>query len=118
MLSTRAWRAARMVVDTGLHAQGWPRQRALDFLLAHSALAPQQAAAEIDRYIAMPGQAPSYLLGFQEILALRALAQERLGERFDLRAFHEAVLGRGAVPLPLLREQVEAFVEEQAAATR
>jgi len=115
MLSTRSWRAARMVVDTGLHAQGWTRQQALDFLLAHSALAPQQAGAEIDRYIAMPGQAPSYLLGYQEILALRADAQTRLGERFDLRAFHDAVLARGAVTLPMLRVQVEEFVAAEAA---
>lgn len=114
MLSTRAWRAVRMVVDTGLHVQGWRRQQAVDFLLAHTALSPEQAAAEIDRYIAMPGQAPSYLLGYQEILSLRGEAQARLGDGFDLRAFHEAVLGRGGVSLPLLRAQVERFVAEQA----
>ena len=115
MLSTRAWRAVRMVVDTGLHVQGWQREQAVEFLLAHTALSPDQAAAEIDRYIAMPGQAPSYLLGYQEILSLRGEAQSRLGARFDLRAFHEAVLGRGGVSLPMLRAQVEAFIAEQSA---
>jgi uncharacterized protein (DUF885 family) len=108
MLSTRAWRAVRMVVDTGLHALGWPREKALDFLLAHSALSREQAGAEIDRYIAMPGQAPSYLLGYQEILALREEARARDGERFDLKRFHAAVLRNGGVTLRVLREQVRA----------
>ena len=106
MLSTRAWRAVRMVVDTGLHVLGWPRERALEFLLAHSALSRDQASAEIDRYIAMPGQAPSYLLGYQEILALREETRARLGERFDLKRFHAAVLDHGGVTLRVLRAQV------------
>jgi uncharacterized protein (DUF885 family) len=113
MLSTRAWRAARMVVDSGLHALGWERERALAFLLAHSALSREQAAAEIDRYIAWPGQAPSYLLGYEEILALRREAEARLGARFELRAFHEAVLGGGSVTLPVLRARVESWIEAQ-----
>ena len=111
MLSNRAWRAVRMVVDTGLHAFGWERQRAIDFLLAHTALSPDQAAQEVDRYIAWPGQAPSYLLGYEEILALRAEAERRLGPRFDLRAFHDAVLGGGGVSLPVLRARVAAWME-------
>src|SRR5262249_25231089 len=94
--------------DTGIHVQGWSRQQAVDFLLAHTALSPQQAGQEIDRYIAMPGQAPSYLLGYEEILALRSEAQSRLGEGLDLRAFHDGVLSRGGVSLPMLRAQVEA----------
>jgi uncharacterized protein (DUF885 family) len=113
MLSTRAWRAARMVVDPGLHALGWDRQRALDFLLAHTALSAGQAGAEIDRYIAMPGQAAAYLVGYEEILTLRREAEARLGARFDLRAFHDAVVGRGGVSLPLLRAQVEAAIAER-----
>jgi uncharacterized protein (DUF885 family) len=116
MLSTRSWRAVRMVVDPGLHVGGWSREKAVDFLVAHSALAPQQAAQEIDRYIAMPGQAPSYLLGYQEIISLRSDAQKRLGPGFDLKAFHAAVLGRGGVSLPLLRVQVDAFVARESAA--
>jgi len=117
MLSTRAWRAARMVVDTGIHVQGWSRQQAVDFLVAHTALSPQQAGQEIDRYIAMPGQAPSYLLGYQEILALRSEAQSRLGDGFDLRAFHDAVLSRGGVSLPMLRAQVEATLPTKKSAS-
>ena len=110
MLSNRAWRAARMVVDTGLHVRGWPRQRAIDFLLAHTALSPDQAAQETDRYIAWPGQAPSYLLGYEEILSLRAEAEQRLGPGFDLRAFHDTVLGGGSATLPVLRARVEVWI--------
>jgi len=106
MLSNRAWRAVRMVVDPGLHVFGWTRERAIEFLLAHTALSHDQAAQEIDRYIAWPGQAPSYLLGFEEILALRSEARRALGERFELRAFHDAVLGGGSVTLPILRARV------------
>ncbi len=115
MLSDRAWRAARMVVDTGLHALGWERERAVAFLLEHSALSRDQAGAEIDRYIAWPGQAPSYLLGYTEILALRREAEAKLGARFDLRAFHDAVLGGGGVSLPILREGVERWIDSQRA---
>jgi uncharacterized protein (DUF885 family) len=110
MLSNRAWRAVRMVVDTGLHVLGWSRERAIDFLLAHTALSPEQAAQEIDRYIAWPGQAPSYLLGYEEILALRAEAEQRLGARFDARAFHDAVLAGGGQTLPVLRARVREWV--------
>ncbi len=113
MLNARAWRAVRMVVDSGMHALGWERQRAVDFLLAHTALSQDQAAQEIDRYIAWPGQAPSYLLGYQEILGLRREAVRALGPRFDLRAFHEAVLGSGSSTLPMLRERVRAWIAAQ-----
>jgi uncharacterized protein (DUF885 family) len=113
MLSSRAFRAARMVVDTGIHALGWDRERAVSFLLEHTVMSRLQAEQEVDRYIAWPGQAPSYFLGYQEILALRGEAQRRLGERFDLRAFHEAVLGSGSTTLPLLRERVEAWARSQ-----
>jgi uncharacterized protein (DUF885 family) len=113
MLSNRAWRAVRMVVDPGLHALGWSRERAIEFLLAHTALSPEQAAQEIDRYIAWPGQAPSYLLGYEEILALRSEAERRLGERFDLRAFHDAVLAGGSQTLPVLRARLEAWTAAQ-----
>jgi uncharacterized protein (DUF885 family) len=113
MLSNRAWRAVRMVVDTGLHVGGWSRERALDFMLAHTALSKDQAAQEIDRYISWPGQAPSYLLGYEEILGLRATAEQRLGARFDLRAFHDAVLAGGGQTLPVLRERVRDWLETQ-----
>jgi uncharacterized protein (DUF885 family) len=113
MLSNRAWRAVRMVVDTGLHVQGWSRERAIEFMLAHTALSPDQTAQEIDRYIAWPGQAPSYLLGYQEILALRAEAEEQLGARFDLRAFHDTVLAGGGQTLPALRARMQSWLASQ-----
>jgi uncharacterized protein (DUF885 family) len=110
MLSNAAWRAARLVVDTGLHAFGWERQRAIDFLLAHTASSADQAAAEIDRYIAWPAQATSDLVGALEIRKLREEAQSSLGARFDLRAFHDRVLEDGSVPLPVLRKNVERWI--------
>ena len=110
MLSSAAFRATRLVVDTGLHSMGWDRQRAVDELLAHTASSPDAAAAEVDRYVAWPGQATSYMIGYLEIAALRAEVEQALGERFDLRAFHDRVLERGAVPLPLLRSHVRDYV--------
>lgn len=112
MLNGRAWRAVRMVVDSGMHALGWSRERALAFMLEHTALSEAQAAQEIDRYIARPAQATAYLLGYQEISALRHEAEAALGERFDLRTFHTVVLGSGSTTLPLLRERVTRWIEE------
>ncbi len=116
MLSNFAWRAVRMVVDTGLHVQGWDRQHAIDFPLASTALSPDQAAAEIDRYIAWPGQAPSYMIGYLEIMALRQRAQHGLGAHFALADFHDRVLENGNLPLPLLHQQVEAWITANGAA--
>ena len=107
VLSFDAWRASRLVVDTGMHALGWTRQQAIDFMAAHTALGENNIANEVDRYIAWPGQALAYKLGQLELLRLRADARDRLGERFDIRAFHDAVLEGGALPLPALREAVE-----------
>jgi uncharacterized protein (DUF885 family) len=107
VLSFDAWRASRLVVDTGIHALGWTRQEAIDFMAAHTALGENNIANEVDRYIAWPGQALAYKLGQLELLRLRAEARDRLGERFDIRAFHDAVLEGGALPLPVLREAVE-----------
>jgi uncharacterized protein (DUF885 family) len=112
-LSNASWRAVRMVVDTGLHTQGWDRKRAVDLLLAHTALSPDQAAAEIDRYIAWPGQAPSYMLGYVEIRRLRGEAERALGPRFDLRTFHDRVLENGNVPLPVLRDRIETWIKSE-----
>lgn len=106
MLANRAWRAVRVVVDTGLHARGWSRRRALEFALAHTALGESFMQAEIDRYIAMPGQALGYLVGFIEIMRLRSLARQRQGASFDLRDFHSAVLDHGSLPLPVLADVV------------
>jgi uncharacterized protein (DUF885 family) len=106
MLSFDSWRACRLVVDTGLHAEGWSRRRAIDFMLANSALAENNIENEVDRYIAWPGQACAYMIGRFEILDLRAQAREQLGTRFDIRAFHDAVLGAGAVGLETLGDIV------------
>jgi uncharacterized protein (DUF885 family) len=108
VLSFDAWRASRLVVDTGMHALGWTRQAAVDFMTEHTALAPNNIANEVDRYIAWPGQALAYKLGQLEILRLRDDARARQGDRFDIRAFHDAVLTSGALPLPVLRQVVEA----------
>jgi uncharacterized protein (DUF885 family) len=92
---------------------GWSRQQAIDYLLANTALAPSNAAAEVDRYIAVPAQATSYMLGNLEIRRLREMAQKELGPRFDVRAFHDRVLEDGGVTLSLLREKIERWVREQ-----
>ena len=112
VLSFDAWRAGRLVVDTGMHALGWSRQQAIDYLKEHSALGENNIANEVDRYIVWPGQALAYKIGQLEILRLRADARERLGDRFDIRAFHDAVLGAGAVSLTTLGQMVETWVRE------
>ena len=107
MLSFDAWRACRLVVDTGLHALGWSRTEAIDFMVGHTALARNNIENEVDRYIGWPGQATAYKTGQLEIRKLRREAEARLGERFDIRRFHDAVLGHGAVGLETLRAIVE-----------
>jgi len=111
MLSMDSWRAARLVVDTGMHALGWSRQAAIDFMTANSALAPNNIANEVDRYIVWPGQALAYKSGQLELRALRREAETRLAGRFDIRAFHDVVLGSGAVALGTLRGVVERWLE-------
>jgi uncharacterized protein (DUF885 family) len=110
MLSNAAWRACRLVVDSGIHAFGWDRDKAITYLLDHTAMPRTQAAQEVDRYISWPGQATSYMTGYLEIHRLRAEAEKTLGARFDLRAFHDRVLGGGTVPLPVLRARVEDWI--------
>jgi uncharacterized protein (DUF885 family) len=107
VLSFDAWRACRLVLDTGIHALGWTRQQAIDFMGEHTALGVNNITNEVDRYIAYAGQALAYKLGQLEILRLRAEAQQRLGDRFEIHHFHDAVLGEGALPLPVLRQIVE-----------
>jgi uncharacterized protein (DUF885 family) len=111
-LSFSAWRAIRLVVDTGVHALGWSRARAIAFMEQNALLSRENVVNEVDRYIAWPGQALAYKLGELEIRRLRADAERRLGPRFDLRAFHDALLGAGAVSLPVLRAQIDAFVND------
>ncbi|MCZ6777903.1 MAG: DUF885 domain-containing protein [Acidobacteria bacterium] len=116
MLSDAALRAARLVVDSGMHAFGWSRQRAIDYLLEHTTLSPSSAAAEIDRYLAVPGQATAYMLGNLEIRRLREKAQESLGPRFDIKEYHDRVLENGAVPLSMLSKTVDLWVRKQLSA--
>lgn len=113
MLSFDAWRAARLVVDTGIHHKGWSRQEAVAFLMENTPLAANNVANEVDRYITTPGQALAYKTGQQEVWALRRQAESALGDRFDIKAFHDVVLGAGAVSLPVLRERVEQWIASQ-----
>ena len=108
------WRAVRLVVDTGIHAMGWSRQQAIDYFAANAPKAQLDIENEIDRYISRGGQALAYKLGQRKILELRALAQEKLGERFDIREFHDQVLSTGPVPLWMLQRNVEQWIAAKA----
>lgn len=110
MLSLQMWRAIRLVLDTGIHSKRWSRERAIDYFRANSPNSERDIRKEVDRYINNPGQATSYMIGQLKIAELRQKAERELGERFDIRAFHEAVLGQGALPLDALEEQVEAHI--------
>jgi uncharacterized protein (DUF885 family) len=110
MLSYQAWRAARLVVDTGVHAQGWTRKQAQQYLHDNTALSDHEIETEVDRYISWPGQALSYYLGEMAILKARHKAEAALGAKFNLRAFHDAVLELGSVPLPVLEQHIDEWV--------
>ena len=110
MLGYQIWRAARLVVDTGIHSRGWTRQQAIDYLRQYTALPEREIGTEVDRYIAWPAQALSYYLGERVFLEERERAEKALGEHFNIRAFHDAVLELGSVPLPVLRQRVERFI--------
>jgi uncharacterized protein (DUF885 family) len=112
MLGYQIWRAARLVVDTGIHAQGWTRDQAIAYLREYTALADREIATEVDRYIAWPAQALSYYLGEKTLLEVRAQAEHALGERFNIRAFHDTVLELGSVPLPALQSRIDRFIAE------
>ena len=110
MLSYQAWRAARLVVDTGIHAQGWTREQTQQYLHDNTALSDHEIETEVDRYISWPGQALSYYLGEMAIVKERKKAEAALGTKFNLRAFHDAVLETGSVPLPVLEEHLDAWI--------
>ncbi len=114
-LTYEMWRAVRLVVDTGMHEMGWSREQAIDFFLANTSKARRDIVVEVDRYIVWPGQALGYKIGELEIKKLRAEAQRELGDRFDIRAFHDEVLGEGALPLDVLETRVKAWIAEQKA---
>jgi uncharacterized protein (DUF885 family) len=107
MVSADAWRAGRLVVDTGIHAFGWSRRQAVEFLEGWSAVDQQSIETEVDRYIGMPGQALAYKAGQMEIFRLRELARAAMGARFDIRGFHDTVLGSGPMTLPMLGRLVQ-----------
>jgi uncharacterized protein (DUF885 family) len=111
------WRAARLVIDTGIHHKGWTREQAIRYLADHTALSEHEVETEVDRYISWPGQALSYKLGEMKILELRAKAEKELGAKFDLKAFHDAVLAEGSVPLPVLEQRIDAFITQQKSKT-
>jgi uncharacterized protein (DUF885 family) len=113
MLSTDAWRAARLVVDTGLHSLGWSRQEAIDWMASHVPMSQLEIESEVDRYVVMPGQALSYMVGRLELEALRRDASERLGDHFVVRDFHDLVLRTGPVALPALKSAVNRWIEVQ-----
>jgi uncharacterized protein (DUF885 family) len=112
-LASEMLRAIRLVVDTGLHSKGWTRDQAIAFFRENAGEPQNEIIVEVDRYIVNPGQALSYKLGSLKIQELRAGAARELGSRFDVRAFHDVVLGSGALPLPVLEQRVKAWVVRQ-----
>ena len=110
-LTYEMWRAIRLVIDTGIHSLGWTRQQAIDYFKANSAKTEQDIVQEVDRYIVMPAQALAYKSGELEIKALRRYAEQKLGPRFDIRSFHDQVLGQGALPLDVLDTRIRAWVD-------
>ena len=116
-LGSEIWRAIRLVVDTGLHAKGWTEQEATDYFLANAAVTESQAISEIQRYIVMPAQATSYKIGMLKFQELRRKAEEELGDDFDIKGFHDTLLGAGAMPLLVLERKVNLWIEEVKANT-
>ena len=114
--SYEMWRAARLVIDTGIHHYGWSRQKAIDYLAGHTALSTHEVETEVDRYISWPGQALAYKLGELTIRRLRAEAEKELGTRFDIKKFHSMILALGSVPLPELEAQARQFISASKAA--
>ncbi|MEG1679741.1 MAG: DUF885 family protein [Stenotrophomonas sp.] len=115
-LTYEMWRACRLVIDTGVHHYGWDRDRAIAYLRDHTALSEHEVTTEVDRYISWPAQALSYKLGEITIVKLRAQAEKELGDKFDIKGFHDAVLKQGSVPLPVLEQQIHAYIAERKAA--
>ena len=115
-LGYEIWRAIRLVVDTGIHSKGWTEEEAVQYFLNNTAITEMQARSEIQRYIVMPGQATSYKIGMMKIQQLRKKAEDELGDKFDIRGFHDTVLGGGALPLEILERRVDQWIEEVKAA--
>ena len=111
-LGSEIWRAVRLVVDTGLHSKGWTEEEAVQYFLANSATTQAQARSEIRRYMVLPGQATSYKIGMLKIQELRRKAEAALGDAFDIRVFHDTVLGGGALPLTMLETRVNRWIAD------
>jgi len=109
-MTSEIWRAVRLVVDTGLHTKGWTEQQAIDYFMANSPEPLESVTSEVQRYIVIPAQALSYKIGMMKIMALRQKAEMTLGDKFDIRGFHDTILGSGALPLPLLERQVDRWI--------
>ena len=116
-LSYQMWRATRLVVDTGIHSKGWDKARAVAYMKDNTALTDANIDAEVNRYISVPGQALAYMIGKRKIEELRARAEKTLGDKFDVRRFHDAVLGQGAVPMDALEAQIDAWIAAEKAQT-
>jgi uncharacterized protein (DUF885 family) len=114
-LQMQAFRAARLVVDTGLHAKGWSRQQAIDYMVEQTGMAREEMSFEVDRYLAQPAQALGYMIGELKIIELRDRAKQRLGERFDIRRFHNAVIDNGSLPLPVLERVIDDWMAGEGA---
>ena len=109
-LTNEMWRAIRLVVDTGIHSKGWSEQEAITYFLENSPMPETTVRSEVRRYFVLPGQATSYKIGMIRIQELRAKAEEELGEKFDIRGFHDTVLGGGAVPLSILEKRIDQWI--------
>lgn len=112
-LGSEMWRAIRLVLDTGLHAKGWSEEKAIAYFKENSAITEEQAQSEVRRYLTIPGQATGYKIGMIKIQELRALAEQKLGDKFDIRAFHDVILGGGALPMVMLERKVKAWIASQ-----
>ena len=115
-LQDEIWRSVRLVTDTGIHAKRWTRQEAIDYFTENTPISEGDIVTEVERYFVNPGQALGYKMGMIQIMALRDKAETALGEGFDIREFHDAVIGAGALPLPILEQQVDRYIAEKSSA--
>lgn len=113
-LQDEIWRSVRLVTDTGIHAKRWTRQQAIDYFTENTPISEGDIITEVERYFVNPGQALGYKMGMIRILELRERAEQRLGDRFDIREFHDVVIGAGALPLPILEQQVDRYIAARA----
>jgi uncharacterized protein (DUF885 family) len=116
-LNDEMLRAMRLVVDTGIHAKGWTREQSIDYMLSHSGMSKTDATAEVERYIAIPSQATAYKIGALTIQRLRRKAEAELGPKFDIREFHAQVLDSGALPMTILEQKIDRWIERKKAGT-